>query len=521
MGICENVRFRGFLHCGLCGSHLVRRVLAFVLVFALSFSVLLYPARAASVGATVAVAGGSIGTAGIAGAAGLAPLVLPVLGVVGLALVAAGVDVYLTDASTQAGMTKTEFIKGKLSDFAAARGQDFNNLVNTLASHMSVMQDGTIAIGAESGEVIQQFGNWLFGNDMVSDAVAGSGGFDGVINYDGVNYTFSPLTAVSPIVQNARTYDVYRFSSTVYPYVYLYNSYYKICFWSYEPFDYTVTTYDANYNTVMTTSSYSAMLQTDNVYRVRAILNNTTFRTDYDVPSIDPATFPTVQETGWRIISGAYTDSPPTLGDDVFTGAQSDWVENRDVLVPGAGETAVLSGPDVINPAIAAVADGSYTISVPDYLDALARAYNAGADAAIDLSMTNAATGTMEGISVSGVDGTTAELSATDSAVSGTALAVPDAAVSGADAVGVMSFPLTEIFPFCVPFDAFDLASLFVAEPVAPSYHVKWFVPIVEQYIEFDVDLSPFNSVAAVLRTLEIVLFAIGLALATRKLVGE
>lgn len=104
-----------------------------------------------------------------------------------------------------------------------------------------------------------------------------------------------------------------------------------------------------------------------------------------------------------------------------------------------------------------------------------------------------------------------------------TAQSIPYADVIAATQVNAASepskwqFPLTAFFPFCIPFDIYNMLTAFKAEPEAPHYTFKTTVRGTDY--GFTVDLSPFNSVAAVLRKLELVAFSIGLAFATNKLI--
>lgn len=75
---------------------------------------------------------------------------------------------------------------------------------------------------------------------------------------------------------------------------------------------------------------------------------------------------------------------------------------------------------------------------------------------------------------------------------------------------------LTEVFPFCIPFDIYALLSSLSADPQTPVFTARFVVPgIIEE--EFTIDLTPFNSVAQIVRTLELLAFIIGLALVTRE----
>ena len=55
------------------------------------------------------------------------------------------------------------------------------------------------------------------------------------------------------------------------------------------------------------------------------------------------------------------------------------------------------------------------------------------------------------------------------------------------------------------------------AEPVAPNYHVHYEGPY-NIVIDFTVDLSPWDSVASILRTVELLAFCVGLAYVTRSM---
>lgn len=82
-----------------------------------------------------------------------------------------------------------------------------------------------------------------------------------------------------------------------------------------------------------------------------------------------------------------------------------------------------------------------------------------------------------------------------------------------------LKFDLKSIFPFCIPFDIKDMLAKLSAEPVAPNYHVDWYIPLLQKSLEFDINLACWNSVAAILRKMELLSFIIGLAVVTRNLI--
>lgn len=80
---------------------------------------------------------------------------------------------------------------------------------------------------------------------------------------------------------------------------------------------------------------------------------------------------------------------------------------------------------------------------------------------------------------------------------------------------------LLDRFPFCLPRDVFRcFEKLDVNERMAPS--ISWhFVTPLGIHFDFDLDLRDYEGVATILRTLELIAFVIGLALATRNLIGR
>lgn len=77
---------------------------------------------------------------------------------------------------------------------------------------------------------------------------------------------------------------------------------------------------------------------------------------------------------------------------------------------------------------------------------------------------------------------------------------------------------LTDVFPFCIPFDIYDFVCCLNAAPVTPVF--EWGVPLPDGSIySIEIDLSAFDSIASLLRKLQLLLFCIGLAFKTRDLI--
>lgn len=79
---------------------------------------------------------------------------------------------------------------------------------------------------------------------------------------------------------------------------------------------------------------------------------------------------------------------------------------------------------------------------------------------------------------------------------------------------------LTGIFPFCIPWDIYAIFEEFRAGRKAP--YIEWTLEsdLFGFSYTFELDMSIFDDVAALLRLLELIAFIIGLAVATRKLIG-
>lgn len=74
---------------------------------------------------------------------------------------------------------------------------------------------------------------------------------------------------------------------------------------------------------------------------------------------------------------------------------------------------------------------------------------------------------------------------------------------------------LQSVFPFCIPFDIYAFFECLAADPVAPSFNWRFYIPgICDE--ELEIDLSAFDSAARILRTMELLLFIVGLAFVTR-----
>lgn len=79
---------------------------------------------------------------------------------------------------------------------------------------------------------------------------------------------------------------------------------------------------------------------------------------------------------------------------------------------------------------------------------------------------------------------------------------------------------LTEIFPFCIPWDIARIFKQFTATRKAPYIEWTFESELFGFEYTFELDMAIFDDVAVILRLLELIAFILGLAIATRYLIG-
>lgn len=133
-------------------------------------------------------------------------------------------------------------------------------------------------------------------------------------------------------------------------------------------------------------------------------------------------------------------------------------------------------------------------------------------DAALDAAIDNSVVGTIADSNLRTLDAAEVETLETD-----TSLETVETVSTTSDTLQPV-IGLDTVFPFCIPFDVAFFVERLQAARVAPV--IEW--PIVVPSLGIDemitVDLSGWETVAAILRTLELIVFVIGLAYATRSM---
>lgn len=77
---------------------------------------------------------------------------------------------------------------------------------------------------------------------------------------------------------------------------------------------------------------------------------------------------------------------------------------------------------------------------------------------------------------------------------------------------------LASVFPFCIPFDLVNMMRSLMAGRRAPRIELPFVIPNLVNYTMV-IDLAQFDSVATILRGMEFLAFAVGLAMVTRYLI--
>ena len=459
---------------------------------------------------TITIAGGSIGVAGL-GAAGLAGLTGPVVVAVFCGLMAVGLDVELTKQSEAAGMTKTQFVQSKIEQYCNEAQITLGVFNKAILEGMTVLNDGRISLTDQACKQIKQFGNWLFNNNQVVETSDISSGT--VCNLDGKQF---------PLLVNGNKYEMFTLQNGTKYYVGdisiisgeniflglgVAGSSFCARFFSESPFKVQYRFYFGDDPRILVTQSNNGIR--NGVY----YSNHSTYNQANNITAVTPV----FNESMLDLVTNGLDISGGGVADNTFTGSRDDWASGSNVLDPVAGQTTIIN-PNITIPT---TADKDLTIDVQEYLEAIQKVLDKLQDITIP--------------AVDDTDGIPTEIDIPDETVidptiekeEDTDIPDPDDTTPvindedtpvGPAAVEPLKFDLRNIFPFCIPFDVRDMISMLSAEPEAPRYHVTWEIPWINENLEFTVDLSEFDDVAAICRKMELLLFVVGLAVVTRSM---
>ena len=464
-------------------------------------------AEAAGAEGVVQVVGGSIAAGGIA--AGVAAIAPPALIIVGLIMIGQGIDIALTEASQAEGMTKTEFLQSKFEEFCEYTKQDFERTCNTIVSGAKILADGTIWLADEAGKAVSQFiNNLVANNEIVEPTVASE-----YVSVGGVNCPVFNPADVMEVYKDGNTIVSVRNETT--------NKRYAVFHSEYGGRDSLMMLSDSSYITYSV--FYNGQLYARDQYITGNHLNGMYYFTPISVPANVNFYVPYITDFRSAINSMNGFDVEEGSGiyeEDTFVSAET---VDTSILSPSAGSDIVIdTGIDLQG--ISSRYGDIGTISIDNYLDTLKQAINGVND--LTIAVQNVATGVIDDVNVGVYNPTDVAVTNQLEEDAENQIATPvidvnsfPSGTEAQEALKGLQFDLTSIFPFCIPFDVVKIIQKFDVTPVAPHVQISVPLPGLEQNFELDIDLSGFNTVATIFRSMELVAFVVGLAIITRNLI--
>lgn len=459
------------------------------------------------------VLGGSIATGGLTGEAlvsAVAPYMAPVL--LGI-MVAGGLNVYLTEQSQAVGMTKTEYLTSKVREYCDSAGKPIDKFWGDFAAGCEVLENGSIAIGEQARTQVKQFINYLQRNNEIID----TSNMGEVAGVDISGYTFQKLSSgvnydvlVNPRGENVGfKFDIISSSSD------LAWAYYQNASSSRNILILSKSAFRGTFNL----TGGSSGSRTDNATSLNGYYYfSFPMNADESELLVDKIVYNGTYLQFIRSLDGTFEEMTTSPTYDGVTGTNDDIDNTNSALSPSAGATPVL------NPGLTSGIDltglAGVTTTVQEYLDALRDVLDGVRDPAITGERED--TGEKETVAIDEEDVADPAIDPVldpDLPPVKTPVVDPNSEPTGENAVKPLTMDLKTVFPFCLPFDAYKMLQKLNASPVAPNYTVNWYIPIVNQNLNFTVDLSDFNSVAEVLRNIELIAFCIGLAIVTRNII--
>lgn len=453
---------------------------------------------------------GATGTGGLT-TASLSAFLPEVAAVIGGVLLAKGINVYLTNASEAQGKTKTQFIKDSIESYCVDAGKDTGEFCGNILNDIKVGNQGLIELGSQAREQIKQFVNWLYENNKVEDTHQNLGNGISIGNYNmptrSINETirlFQYTTASGVVKEGVVTYV----SGTS------------------EIVAYVIANANNGWKTLFAISntgenkSFTVTLTGGTITRSSTLVNGYYY---YNIQSthVDDEAYSQIPYYNVNINdllnsgNGVWNPGGSASRDDTYTGSQAEKDALDRALSPSGSDTSVLNPnilQDLIN-SLGGISDAM--MNIMDYLDALGKAID-GVSGGIRVKDRD--TDIPQDITYDPDEPFDPDLDTDPTDDTAQPVIDPNTPADVNLQIDPLKMNLKTIFPFCIPFDVVDMVKLLNAEPVAPTYTVNWNIPIINQTLNFTVDLSPFNNVAAILRNLEVIIFCIGLAMVTRSM---
>jgi len=390
---------------------------------------------------------------------GLAPLAQPAEAVAGAVVAGAVVAVMAMAGITivTSGMTAVQiqdWVEDKLDEWAADVGSPLDHLINSAGIGVTI--SGLLTIGTAAAQGINQFIEWLK-NDLSLNDNSTAEVISSAIKIDNVDFGYLPEIQ---FYNSQRTFEQYIVLSQGIAYtVYLDSSTAYYLFYA-SSTDFTLiriaTRLSDGYQQAYT---YQASIGSNGIYYINGGSITSIPKSQNNAPSCPY--YGTYDSTNTELLISLHNDVNVQDGLSINTGVITiPQVQNDDKVFVDVG---ALPGSTVSE-----VTEGVLSDVATDTLN---------------------------------VSGTVAEEE-------------PEYVITGPVSVS----GLDDIFPFCIPFDLYHMLEALAADPIAPHFEWRFYVPRIVDYT-IEIDLSGFNTVAQILRIMETLLFCVGLAFETRKLI--
>lgn len=181
------------------------KIICFAICFILAFEPL--PAYALDpVSTTLTVVGGTMGTEGLAAIGATGPVAAAAIGVTIAVMAGLHLDSKISQASANAGMTKSAYVKQKITEYCTAKGQTISDYAKAILTTVKISRDGLIYMGKDAADAFTGLFDWLdAGDQLVSkDYVGGVSGYytgltSGSYNLAGLDYSIFAALVTSNI----------------------------------------------------------------------------------------------------------------------------------------------------------------------------------------------------------------------------------------------------------------------------------------------------------------------------------
>lgn len=209
----------------------------------------------------------------------------------------------------------------------------------------------------------------------------------------------------------------------------------------------------------------------------------------------------------------------------------SEYIRNLDNFEPATGD--FLADPDTfvgpmqeeqgtqlpLSGSVTVSAEAAARLHLDNYLRAVAAAYAGTGTASVPV--TDVGTGEEDTLPLSvPLDTPIGVTGVSDTAIDQSgSVAGSDAVATDFEGLDDFTMDLTQFFPFCVPFDLAYLFEKLRADPQALVIDWHFMIPYLDVDIPIQIDLSPFDSVAQLLRSLEVIAFIVALLIGTKNLI--